>query len=191
MTMLKSCSVSFHTRNPVGRILPRSAELLFPLFGLMSRYRDMFGLSLEFKTKLHEIYILPFEMRCYQMLLNISYKDHVTNKKVRRKQPLENMTNSWPWSRNGNWGGLTTSQGQRKLRWFDHISRSEQRQFYWTQWKEKEKIDRRRREKTILRSEQGWTSLAQLGQLKTDVKSSIVPQRPRNVMGYATLDYSK
>ena len=26
-----------------------------------------------------------FEMRCYQRLLNISYKDHVTNKDVRRK----------------------------------------------------------------------------------------------------------
>ena len=37
-----------------------------------------------------------FEMRCYRRLLNISYKDHVTNEEVRRrsKQPLENMTNS-------------------------------------------------------------------------------------------------
>ena len=26
-----------------------------------------------------------FEMRCYQRLLNISYKDHVTNEEVRRK----------------------------------------------------------------------------------------------------------
>ena len=26
-----------------------------------------------------------FEMRCYRRLLNISYKDHVTNKEVRRK----------------------------------------------------------------------------------------------------------
>ena len=31
-------------------------------------------------------------MRCYRRLLNISYKDHVTNE--RSKQPLENMTNS-------------------------------------------------------------------------------------------------
>ena len=35
-----------------------------------------------------------FEMRRYRRLLNISYKEHVTNEKVRRKQPLENMTNS-------------------------------------------------------------------------------------------------
>ena len=26
-----------------------------------------------------------FKMRCYRRLLNISYKDHVTNKEVRRK----------------------------------------------------------------------------------------------------------
>ena len=26
-----------------------------------------------------------FEMRCYQRLLNISYKDHVTNEEVHRK----------------------------------------------------------------------------------------------------------
>ena len=28
---------------------------------------------------------LAFEMRCYRRLLNISYKDHVTNEEVRRK----------------------------------------------------------------------------------------------------------
>ena len=37
-----------------------------------------------------------FEMRCYRRLLNISYKDHVTNEEVRRKIQArsENMTNS-------------------------------------------------------------------------------------------------
>ena len=37
-----------------------------------------------------------FEMRCYRRLLNISYKDHVTNKEVRRKirAAIGNMTNS-------------------------------------------------------------------------------------------------
>ena len=43
-----------------------------------------------------------------------------------------------------------------------------QRQFCRAQFKEKgEKVDRRRGWKTILRSGQGWTLLAQLGQLKT------------------------
>ena len=37
-----------------------------------------------------------FGMRCYRRLLNISYKDHVTNEEVteRSEQPLENMINS-------------------------------------------------------------------------------------------------
>ena len=36
-----------------------------------------------------------FEMRCYRRLLNVSYKDQVTNDDVRRsKQPLENISNS-------------------------------------------------------------------------------------------------
>ena len=37
-----------------------------------------------------------FEMRCYRNLLNISYKDHVTNEDIRRKiqGSLENITNS-------------------------------------------------------------------------------------------------
>ena len=37
-----------------------------------------------------------FEMRCYQRLLNISYKDHVTNEEVRRKiqAAIDNMMNS-------------------------------------------------------------------------------------------------
>ena len=46
-----------------------------------------------------------FEISCYRRLLNISYKDHITNEEVRRKiqaDLLENMMNSWRWSRNGN-----------------------------------------------------------------------------------------
>ena len=37
-----------------------------------------------------------FEMRCYRRLLNISYKDHVTNKDVRRQiqAAIGKMTNS-------------------------------------------------------------------------------------------------
>ena len=39
-----------------------------------------------------------FEMRCFRRLLNISYKDHVTNEEAkfaeRSKQPLDNRMNS-------------------------------------------------------------------------------------------------
>ena len=42
-----------------------------------------------------------FEIRFYRRLLNISYKDYITNEEVRRKiqEALENMTDSLSWSR--------------------------------------------------------------------------------------------
>ena len=53
-----------------------------------------------------------FEMRYCRRLLSISYKDNVTNEDVlkKSKQPLEKMTNSGPWSRNGNLGGFWLSK---------------------------------------------------------------------------------
>ena len=55
-----------------------------------------------------------FEMRCYRRLLNISYKDHVTNEEVRRK--LQTAI--------GEYDELLTLAKKRKLRWFGHVSRS-------------------------------------------------------------------
>ena len=55
-----------------------------------------------------------FEMRCYRRLLNISYKDHVTNEEVRRKIQAAI----------GEYDELLTLVKKRKLRWFDHVSRS-------------------------------------------------------------------
>ena len=55
-----------------------------------------------------------FEMRCYQRLLNISYKDHVTNEKVRRKIQAAI----------GEYDELLTLVKKRKLRRFGHVSRS-------------------------------------------------------------------
>ena len=55
-----------------------------------------------------------FEMRCYRMLLIISYKDHVTYEEVRRKIQAaigENVQ-------------LLALVKKRKLRWFGHVSRS-------------------------------------------------------------------
>ena len=53
-------------------------------------------------------------MRCYQRLLNISYKDHVTNEEVRRKIQAAI----------GEYDKLLTLVKKRKLRWFGHVSRS-------------------------------------------------------------------
>ena len=54
-----------------------------------------------------------FEMRCYRRLLNISYKDHVTNE-VRRK--IQTATDEYD--------ELLTLVKKRKLRCFGHVSRS-------------------------------------------------------------------
>ena len=55
-----------------------------------------------------------FEIRCYQRLLNISYKDHVTNEEARRKiqAAIEEFDE------------LMTLVKKQKLRWFGHVSRS-------------------------------------------------------------------
>ena len=55
-----------------------------------------------------------FEMRCYRRLLNISYKDHVTNEEVRRK--IETAI--------GEYDELLTLVKKQKLKWFGHVSKS-------------------------------------------------------------------
>ena len=64
------------------------------------------ALELEKRTQ-------AFEMRCYRRLLNISYKDHVTNEEVRRKIQAAI----------GEYDELLNLVKKRKLRWFGHVSR--------------------------------------------------------------------
>ena len=54
------------------------------------------------------------EMRCYRKILNISYKDHVTNDEVRAK--IQQAI--------GPHEDLLTIVKRRKLQWYDHVSRS-------------------------------------------------------------------
>ena len=101
-----------------------------------------------------------FEMRCYRRLLNISYKDHVTNKDVRRK--IQAAT--------GEYDELLTLVKKRKLRWFGHISRSSGITKTILQGTVKGNRKRGRQKKrwtTLSKSGQEWTLPAQLGQLKT------------------------
>ena len=99
-----------------------------------------------------------FEMRCYRRLLNISYKDHVTNEEVCRKIQAAI----------GEYDELLTLVKKRNLRWFGHVSRSSGLTKTVLQGKEKGKeADRRRGGKTISKSGKEWTLPAQLGQLKT------------------------
>ena len=58
--------------------------------------------------------IQAFEMRCYRRLLNISYKDHVTNEEVRNGIQKANGVHD----------DLLTMIKKRILRWYGHISRS-------------------------------------------------------------------
>ena len=58
--------------------------------------------------------IQALEMRCYRRLLNISYKEHVTNKEARNR--IQNAI--------GVHDDLLTMVKKRKLRWYGHISRS-------------------------------------------------------------------
>ena len=57
--------------------------------------------------------IQALEMRCYRRLLNISYKDHVTNEVRNRIQNAIGVHDD-----------LLTMVKKRKLRWYGHISRS-------------------------------------------------------------------
>ena len=57
--------------------------------------------------------IQAMEMRCYRKILHISYKDHVTNEKVRAKIQQAIGTHE----------DLTIVKG-RKLQWYGHVSRS-------------------------------------------------------------------
>ena len=57
--------------------------------------------------------IQAMEMRCYRKVLHISYKDHVTNEKVRAK--IQQAT--------GPHEELLTIVKRRKLQWYGHVSR--------------------------------------------------------------------
>ena len=115
-------------------ILSRIAQTTAALSRLKIIWRDK-NISLASKVKLMRTLILStffyaceswtltaeierriqaLEMRCYRRRLNISYKDHVTNKVVRNR--IQNVI--------GVNVDLLTMVKKRKLRWYGHISRS-------------------------------------------------------------------
>ena len=99
-----------------------------------------------------------FEMRCNRRLLNISYKDHVTNEEVRRKIQAAI----------GEYDELLTLVKKRKLRWFGHVSRSSGLAKTILQGTVKGKRGRqKKRWEDNIKEWTEWTLPAQLGQLKT------------------------
>ena len=119
-----------------SEVLSRIAHATAALTKLKPIWRDIIynNISLGSKVKMHSLVISillyaceswtltaelekrmqAFEMRCYRKLLNISYKDHVTNEEVRRKIRAAI----------GEYDELLTLVKKRKLRWFGHVSRS-------------------------------------------------------------------
>ena len=115
--------------------------------------------------------------RCYRILLNISYKDHVTNEDVRRKiQAAVGIFNK-----------LLTL-----VKRCCHISRSSvlAKTLLQDTVKRKRRIDKRKGVNTILRGGLRWTLAAEdiTRWKRILVKSSVVPQRPRKVMESTRLD---
>ena len=112
-------------------ILSRIAQTTAALSRLKIIWRDK-NISLPSKVKLMRTLILStflyaceswtltaeiergiqaLEMRCYRRLLNISYKDHVTNEEVRNR--IQNAI--------GVHDDHLTMVKKRKLRWYGHI----------------------------------------------------------------------
>ena len=115
-------------------VLSRIAQATAALTNLKPIWRDN-NISLGSKVKLMRFLVISiflyaceswtftaelekrtqaFEMSCYHRLLNISFKDHVANKEVRRK--IQAAIREYD--------ELLTLVKKRKLRWFGHVSRS-------------------------------------------------------------------
>ena len=115
-----------------------------------------------------------FEMSCYRRLLNISYKDHVTDEEVRRK--IQTAI--------GELDELLTLVKKRKLRWFGHTI---------LQGAMKGKRKRGRQKKRWEDNIKEWSGMdfassTRAGENRTRWKgivanSSVVPRRPYKVMG--------
>ena len=130
-----------------------------------------------------------FEMRCYRRLLNISYKDHVTNEEVRRK--IQTAI--------GEYDELLTLVKKRKLKWLGHVSRSSGLAKTILQGTVKGKRKRGRQRKRWEDNIKEWTGMdfaflptfassTRTAENRTRWKgivanSSVVPRRPSKVMG--------
>ena len=120
-----------------------------------------------------------FEVRCYRRLLNISYKDHVTNEEVRRKIQAAI----------GEYDELLTLVKKRKLRWFNHFSMSSGLAKTILQGTVKGKRKRGRQEEVGRQYQKDFASSSraaktgQNGRKGNVANSYVVPRRPFKVMG--------
>ena len=127
-------------------------------------------------------------MRCYRRLLNISYKDHVTNEKVRRKIQAAI----------GEYDELQTLVKKQKLRWFGYVSRLSCLAKIILLGTVKEKRKRGGYKKRWEDNIKEWTGMdfassTRAAENRTRWKgvianSSVVPRRPSKVMGQNRID---
>ena len=120
-----------------------------------------------------------FEMRCYRRLLNISYKDHVTNEEVQAAI--------------GEYDKLLTLVKKQKLRWFGHVSRSPGLAKTILQGTVKGKRKRGRQKKRWEDNIKEWTGMDFASSTRAAenrsrwkgivANSSVVPRQPPKVMG--------
>ena len=121
-------------------------------------------------------------MRCYQRLLNISYKENITSEEVRRKIQAAI----------GEYEELLTLLKKRKLRRFGHVSRSSglAKTIIQGTVKGKRRRDRQKkrwedniREKTEIDfASSTWAAEDRIRRKGIVSKSSVVSQRPSKVM---------
>ena len=137
--------------------------------------------ELEKKTK-------TFDMKCYQRLLNITYKNHVTNEDICRNIQAAI----------GKYVELLTLVKERKLSWFGHVLRSfglaKTILLGTVQGKRRKSRQKKRWEDKI----KEWTGMDFASSTRAAenrsrwkgivVQSSVVRQRPRKVMKYTRLD---
>ena len=124
-----------------------------------------------------------FEMRCYRRLLNISYKDHVTNEEVRREIQAAI----------GEYDELLILVKKRKLRWFGHVSRSSGLAKTILQSTVKGKRKRGRQKKRWEDNIKEWIGMDLASSTRSAehrsrwkgivANSSVVPRRPPKVIG--------
>ena len=126
---------------------------------------ESWTLTAEIKRRIQAL-----EMKCYRRLLNISYKDHVTNEEVRNR--IQNAI--------GMHDDYLTMVKNQKPRWYGHISRSSgmAKTILQEKWKEQEGEEDRRRDGKIT-SRNGWEWGLEIpwGQRKTRKDGKVLLQR--------------
>ena len=179
-------------------ILSRIAQTTAALSRLKIIWRDK-NISLGSKVKLMRTLILStflyaseswtltaeierriqaLEMRCYKRLLNIFFKDHVTNEEVRNR--IQNAI--------GVHDDLLTMVKKQKLRWYGNISRSSSMSKTILQRTLKGAKRRGRQKKRLEDSIKEWTGMGFEDSLRAEedregwkgivATSSVVPRRP-------------